>query len=247
ETDPQRGVAGADMVVVAVPVGSFHAVLEAARPGLAPHAVVTDVGSVKAPVVEDAAAVLGAGGPVFVGGHPIAGTADSGVEAAVAGLFHGALCVLTPADEAPAAAQERVAALWRAVGSEVVTMTPAEHDRILAVTSHLPHMLAFSLIRTFGELGDCDRFSQFASGGFRDLTRIAGSDAVMWRDIALTNAQPLLEMIDRFEGQLNQLRRAIENGDGASLENLFREARTLRRGLPARGADAEENHDDASR
>jgi prephenate dehydrogenase len=247
ETDPAAGVRGADLVVIAVPVGSFRGLLEAARPGLEAQAVVTDVGSVKAPVVAEARAVLGETGPAFVGGHPIAGTADSGVEAAVAGLYQGALCVLTPEEDTPSGALERVAALWRAVGSEVVVMGSAEHDQVLAVTSHLPHMLAFSLIRTFGELGDGERFSRFAAGGFRDLTRIAGSDPVMWRDIALANGGPLLEMIDRFEAQLDQLRRAIESGDGAALEAFFREARTLRRGLPAPDSTGEENHDDGSR
>jgi len=246
-TDPAVGVQGADLVVVAVPVGSFHGVLEAARPGLGPDAVVTDVGSVKEPVVRDAVAVLGREGPPFVGGHPIAGTADSGVEAAVAGLYSGALCVLTPGEDTPGFALQRVMALWQAAGSEVATMSPAEHDRVLALTSHLPHMLAFSLIRTFGEVGEGDRFSRFAAGGFRDLTRIAGSDAIMWRDIALANAGPLLEMIDRFEGQLQSLRRAIEAGDGEALEAFLREARALRRGLPAPDSHSEESHDDASR
>jgi prephenate dehydrogenase len=247
ETDPVGAVRGADLVVVAVPVGSFHRVLEAVRPGLGLDAVVTDVGSVKEPVVRDAASVLGPEGPAFVGGHPIAGTADSGVEAAVAELFTGALCVLTPGGNTPEWALDRVRALWEAAGSEVVTMEAAEHDRVLALTSHLPHMLAFSLIRTFGEVGEGDRFSRFAAGGFRDLTRIAGSDAIMWRDIALANAGPLMEMIDRFEGQLQDLRRAIESGDGEALEALFREARALRRGLPGPDCHSEESHDDASR
>jgi len=247
ETDPAGAVRGADLVVVAVPVGSFPEVLDAARPGLGPAAVVTDVGSVKEPVVREAQALLGQEGPAFVGGHPIAGTADSGVEAAVADLFSGALCVLTPGDDTPEWALDRVKALWQAAGSEVVTMGAAEHDRVLALTSHLPHMLAFSLIRTFGEVGEGDRFSRFAAGGFRDLTRIAGSDAIMWRDIALANAGPLLEMVDRFEGQLQRLRRAIEAGDGQALENLFSEARALRRGLPDPDSHSEESHDDASR
>ncbi|HKJ71648.1 MAG TPA: prephenate dehydrogenase/arogenate dehydrogenase family protein [Gammaproteobacteria bacterium] len=233
ETDPAQGVAGADLVVVAVPVGRFADVLESIRPALAEEALVTDVGSVKGSVQADAERILGAGA-AFVGGHPIAGTADSGVEAAVPGLFAGAFCVLTPVADTPEWAVGRLSAAWQALGSEVVTMSPAEHDRVLAVTSHLPHMLAYALIQTFGALPECDSLERFAAGGFRDLTRIAGSDAVMWRDIALANHEALLAMIDRFESQLGSLRAAIEAGDGAALEAAFNEARARRRGLPAR-------------
>ncbi len=235
-TDPAAGVAGADVVVLTVPVGSFAAVLESALPGLGPDAVVTDAGSVKVPVVEAAGRLLGSDAP-FVGGHPIAGTEESGVEAALGDLFRGALCVLTPTGTTPGWALERVRALWQAVGAEVETMVPEAHDRILAATSHLPHMLAYSLIQTFGSLPEGDRLARFAAGGFRDLTRIAGSDAVMWRDIALANASPLLEMIDRFESQLSTLRAAVSTGDGEALQAFFREARRLRRDLPPRAPE----------
>ena len=233
DTDVAAGVAGSEVVVIAVPVGSLGAVLEAALPGLTPGTVVTDAGSVKEPVVENAGRILGEAAP-FVGGHPIAGTEDSGVEAALSDLYQGALCVLTPTADTPPWALERIGDLWRAVGAEVETMDPGAHDRVLAATSHLPHMLAYSLIQTFGALPEGDRLSRFAAGGFRDLTRIAGSDAVMWRDIALTNAGPLLEMIDRFEVQLGTLRAAVSAGDGEALEAFFREARRLRRDLPPR-------------
>ncbi|HKJ87048.1 MAG TPA: prephenate dehydrogenase/arogenate dehydrogenase family protein, partial [Gammaproteobacteria bacterium] len=173
--DPAEAVRGAELVVTAVPVGSFGAVLAAAAPGLEEGALVTDVGSVKAPLLAEARALLPEGA-VFVGGHPLACTEDSGVEAAQSGLFAGALCILTPEPSTPAWAVERVTALWHLVGSEVVTMGPQEHDRVLAATSHLPHMLAFSLIRTFGDLEDSEDLGRFAAGGFRDLTRIAGSD-----------------------------------------------------------------------
>ncbi|MFA9462337.1 prephenate dehydrogenase [Thiohalorhabdus methylotrophus] len=240
-TDPAAGVRDAELVVAAVPVGCFRGVLEAARGGLERDTVVTDVGSVKGPVHAEAEAVLGADA-LFVGGHPLAGTEDSGVEAALDRLFDGALCILTPASDTPA--RDRVKALWELVGCQVVTMDAEAHDRILAATSHLPHMLAFSLIRTFGELDDSDRLAQFAAGGFRDLTRIAGSDPVMWRDIALANSGPLLEMIDRFEDRLSELRRAIAAGDGPALQAFFGEARTLRRGLPPRAHEDEDNDDD---
>ncbi|HKJ88091.1 MAG TPA: prephenate dehydrogenase/arogenate dehydrogenase family protein [Gammaproteobacteria bacterium] len=238
-TDPGAGVAGAEVVVTAVPVGSFGAVLAAARPGLAEGVLVTDVGSVKAPVIAEAETLLPETA-TFVGGHPLAGTEDSGVEAALDRLFQKALCILTPTPATPARDLERAKALWTLVGSEVVTMEPREHDRVLAATSHLPHMMAFTLIRTFGDLDAPDHLARFAAGGFRDLTRIAGSDPIMWRDIALANSEPLLEMLDRFEERLEDLRQAIAAGDGTALESFFREARALRRGLPPRAHPDEE-------
>lgn len=231
-TDPAAGVAGADLVVLAVPVGSVGELLAAIRPALAEGVLVTDVGSVKASVQAEAEGVLD-GAAVFVGGHPIAGTEDSGVEAALGDLFRGAQCVLTPTAATPDWALARLRALWEGIGSEVVVMGPAEHDEVLAATSHLPHMLAYALIQTFGALPERDQLERFAAGGFRDLTRIAGSDARMWRDIALANRDALLAMIDRFEYQLDTLREAIETGDGGTLEGFFSEARALRRGLGA--------------
>lgn len=234
ETDPATAAAGADLVVLAVPVGSFGRVLETVRPALAPQALVTDVGSVKGTVQAEAERLLGPDA-AFVGGHPIAGTADSGVEAALGDLFRGALCVLTPAQTTPAEAVARLTRVWEAVGSEVVTMEPAQHDRVLAATSHLPHMLAYALIQTFGALPERELLERFAAGGFRDLTRIAGSDALMWRDIALANREALLAMIDAFEQRLGSLRAAIEAGDDEALEAFFREARAIRRGLSGAG------------
>ncbi|MEF8792719.1 prephenate dehydrogenase [Thiohalorhabdus sp.] len=232
-SEPGAGVAGADLVVVAVPVGSFGEVLAGIAPSIEAGALVTDVGSVKAPVQGEAERLLGEG-PAFVGGHPIAGTEDSGVEAALGDLFRGALCVVTVTETTPHWALERLTALWQAVGSEVVTMAPREHDRVLAATSHLPHILAYALIQTFAALPERDPLERFAAGGFRDLTRIAGSDAVMWRDIALANRDPLLAMLDGYERQLRTLRRAIESGDGEALEAYFGEARAVRRRLSGR-------------
>lgn len=233
--DPASGVRGADMVVAAVPVGSLGAILAEARPGLAAGAVVTDVGSVKAPIVAEARSILADTGSEFVGGHPIAGTAESGVEAALGNLFEGAFCVLTPEADTSGRARSRVEALWAALGAETVQMTPEEHDRVLAATSHLPHMLAYSLVRTFGALPPEEGVARFAAGGFRDLTRIAGSDPVMWRDIALANRQALLEMIDAFDQQLATVRQAVADADGSALEAYFQEGRRLRRGLDEEG------------
>lgn len=237
ETDPESGVRDAEVIVIAVPVGSFGEVLAAMRPGLTEGAVVTDVGSVKGSVQAEAEGVLG-GAATFVGGHPIAGTEDSGVEAAVSDLFRDALCILTPTGTTPEGAVTWIRRLWEGVGGEVVCMDPEEHDRILAATSHLPHMLAFALIRTFAGLSTGPGVERFAAGGFRDLTRIAGSDSIMWRDIALANAPALLATIDRFQERLGELRYAIEAGDGETLAGLLREARELRRGL---AGDGDEN------
>ena len=235
ERDPAAGVREADMVVFAVPVARFGSLLSAARAGLAPGTVVTDVGSAKAAVVEEARTSLAGTGVEFLGGHPIAGTAESGVEAALGNLFQDAFCVITPEADTSDRARNRVEALWAALGAETVHMAPEEHDRVLAATSHLPHMLAYSLIQTFGALPPEEGLARFAAGGFRDLTRIAGSDAVMWRDIALTNREALLEMIDAFDRQLATVREAVAEADGPRLEAYFQEARQLRRGLDEPG------------
>ncbi len=231
-SDPALGVRGADLVVIAVPVGSFAQALESVLDGLEDGTVVTDVGSVKGAVQDQAEAILGAG-QAFVGGHPIAGTEDSGVEAATEGLFRDALCVLTPTETTPHWALTRVRGLWERLGARIAVMDPQGHDQSLAVTSHLPHMLAFALVQTLADRLGRGGMERFAASGFRDLTRIAGSDAIMWRDIALTNRTALLATIDRFQVQLAELRGAIERGDGETLEALFREARALRRGLSA--------------
>lgn len=230
-TDPAEAARGADVLVAAVPVRAVGAVLTAARPGLAPEAVATDVGSVKGPVMAAAEATLDGACP-FVGGHPIAGTEDSGVTAAFPELFEGALCVLA-SGEAPEWAVARVRDLWRAAGAELLAMDPVEHDRILALTSHMPHLLAYSLINTLAERGGAAAAGRFSAGGFRDFTRIAASDPVMWRDIALANGDELLAVLDQFSEQVAGLRRAIANGDGDDLEARFARARALRRSLGA--------------
>jgi prephenate dehydrogenase len=237
--DPAEAASGADLLVVAVPVRAVGPILEAARPALGPQAVATDVGSVKGPVIAEAEAAL-AGACPFVGGHPIAGTEDSGVTAAFPELFQDALCVLASDSNAPDWARERVRSLWQAVGAEVVDMDPAEHDRTLALTSHMPHLLAYSLINTLAERGGASAAGRFSAGGFRDFTRIAASDPVMWRDIALANRDELLAVLDQFRGQVDGLRRAIADGDGDDLEARFARARALRRSLGA-GPDQEES------
>jgi len=227
-TDPAEGVAGADLVVLAVPLGAMRTVMEAVAPGLGPETIVTDVGSAKAAVVADARAALGAAFARFVPGHPIAGTERSGVEAAFATLFRGHRVILTPVAETARGAVARVRALWEAVGAEVVEMAPARHDRILAATSHLPHLLAYALVDLLAGLDEREEVFANAAGGFRDFTRIASSDPVMWRDVCLANREALVEMLDRYGEALAALRGAVAAGDGAALERLFARAKAAR-------------------
>ncbi len=223
---------GADLVVLAVPVGASGAAAASIAPGLAPGAVVTDVGSVKGSVIEAVAPQL-PDGVSFVPGHPIAGTEHSGPEAGFAELFEGRWCVLTPTPETDAAAVERVAALWRGVGSRVDTMDPEHHDIVLAITSHIPHLIAYNIVSTVSDLEDRTKKEaiKYAAGGFRDFTRIAASDPVMWRDVFLANREAVLEMLGTFNEDLSRLQRAIRRGEGDFLEELFTETRAIRRGV----------------
>jgi prephenate dehydrogenase len=231
ELDPARAVTGADMVVVAVPLGAIHPVLAAISGHLADDAVLTDVGSAKGCVVEDARRVFGDLPPGFVPGHPIAGTERSGVEAAFAELFEGRRVILTPLVETEAWAHQRVRAMWETTGAEVIDMGVRHHDQVLAATSHLPHMLAYTLVESLARMDDRAEIFRYAAGGFRDFTRIASSDPTMWRDVCLANRQPLLEMLDWFGADLDQLRQAIERGDGNTIMERFRRAKHARDNL----------------
>jgi len=228
DTDPASAVAGADMVVVAVPLGAVRAVLEALRPGLAEEAVITDVGSAKGSVVADVRAVFGTMPPNFVPGHPIAGTEQSGVAASFPELFEHRRVILTPVAETAAEALGRVRDMWARTGAEVVEMSVALHDEVLAATSHLPHLLAFGLVDSLARLQEHQEVFRFAAGGFRDFTRIASSDPVMWRDICLANRDAVLEMLDRFTADLAEMRAAIEAGDGQALLECFQRAKRAR-------------------
>ncbi|ROR32295.1 prephenate dehydrogenase [Inmirania thermothiophila] len=228
ETDPAAAVAGADLVVLAVPLGAMRAVLAAAAPALAADAVVTDVGSAKASVIADARAVFGRIPRWFVPGHPIAGTERSGVEAAFAELFEDHRVLLTPVAETDPAAVERVRRMWEAAGAVVETMEVAHHDAVLAATSHLPHMLAYALVDALARLEGHEEIFRYAAGGFRDFTRIASSDPVMWHDICLANREALLGMLRRFQADLARLADAVEAGDGETLLATFRRAKAAR-------------------
>ncbi len=235
---PADAVAGADLVIVCVPVGVCGRIAADMAPGLAPGALVTDVGSVKAAVVRDMAPHL-PDGVDFVPGHPIAGTEQSGPESGFAELFDNRWCILTPPPGADAAAVARLSAFWRALGSNVEIMTPEHHDMVLAITSHLPHLMAFNIVNTAAHLERVTdtEVIKFSAGGFRDFTRIAASDPVMWRDVFLNNREAILEMLGRFSEDLTALQRAIRFGDGETLEKTFADARALRRGIIAAGQD----------
>ena len=230
--DPADAVAGADLVVICTPVGAYGEIARTMAPALKPGAIVSDVGSVKRAVIDAVQPHLPAGVP-FVPGHPVAGTENSGPEAGFAELFEGRWMILTPPAGTDEAAVERVAELWRRTGSMVERMDPDHHDQVLAITSHIPHLIAYTIVGTATDLEDHLRAEviKFAAAGFRDFTRIAASDPVMWRDIFLNNRDAVLEMLGRLTEDLSTLQRAIRIGDGAALEKLFRRTREIRRGV----------------
>jgi cyclohexadieny/prephenate dehydrogenase len=235
-TVPRDAVAGADLVVLGTPVGACGPVAEAMAPGLAPGTIVTDVGSLKAEVIR--AVVPHLPDPSrFVAAHPVAGTEHSGPEAAFATLFERRHCILTPIEDTDPEAVRVVAGLWRAAGSMVEIMTPEHHDRVLAITSHLPHLIAYTIVATVADLEQHLQAEvlRYAAGGFTDFTRIAASDPIMWRDVFLHNREAVLEMLGRFTEDLAALQRAIRWGEGDKLEDLFTRTRAIRRGVIAEG------------
>jgi cyclohexadieny/prephenate dehydrogenase len=230
---------GADLVIVCIPVGACGAVAAEIGPHLKPGAVVSDVGSVKGSVVRDMGPHLPAG-VHFVPAHPVAGTEYSGPDAGFAELFVNRWCILTPPEGTSPEATERLAAFWRAFGAKVETMTADHHDLVLAVTSHLPHLIAYTIVGTAFELREVtqNEVLKFSAGGFRDFTRIASSDPTMWRDIFLANKDAVLEMLGRFSEDVSELTRAIRRGDGDALFNIFTERRAIRRSIVALGQDS---------
>jgi cyclohexadieny/prephenate dehydrogenase len=223
---------GCDLVVVCVPVGAYAETAAEFGPALSPGAIVTDVGSVKQAVIRDIGPTLPEG-VHFVPGHPVAGTEHSGPEAGFAELFVNRWCILTPPPGCDEAAVARVAELWRRCGSQVEIMEPAHHDVVLAITSHLPHLIAYTIVGTATDLEGTTQKEvvKFSAGGFRDFTRIAASDPVMWRDVFLNNREAVLEMLGRFTEDLTALQRAIRWGEGDKLEALFTRTRAIRRGI----------------
>ncbi|MBZ0324841.1 MAG: prephenate/arogenate dehydrogenase family protein, partial [Alphaproteobacteria bacterium] len=230
--DAAACVAGADLVIVCAPVGAYAAIAAEIAPHLAPGAILSDVGSVKQAVIRDIGPLV-PDGVHFVPGHPVAGTEHSGPEAGFAELFDGRWCILTPPPGTDAGAVERLAAFWRGCGSLVEAMDAGHHDRVLAITSHLPHLIAYTIVGTATDLEDSleAEVVKFAAGGFRDFTRIAASDPIMWRDVFLNNREAVLEILGRFSEDLSALQRAIRWGEGDKLEETFRRTRAIRRSV----------------
>jgi len=227
-TNLGEAVTGADMVVLAVPLGSMRDTFAAIRPHLAPHAIITDVGSAKASVVQAAQAELGSHFPRFVAGHPIAGAEKSGAQAAQADLFKNRRVILTPTPDTEPSAHARVTQMWRETGAAVEDMEMAHHDAILAATSHLPHMLAYALVDLLAQSASHGEIFRYAAGGFRDFTRIAASDPQMWHDICVANRDPLVQILTAYEAHLHQLTQAIQAGDGPQIKALFQRAKQTR-------------------
>jgi prephenate dehydrogenase len=226
--DPAAAVQHADMVLLAVPLGAMRTTLQQIGGALAADAVVTDVGSVKGSVVADAVAVFGQAPPWLVPGHPIAGTERSGVAASFPELYQNRRVILTPLPQTDPDAVAKVRAMWQATGAEVTEMDVSHHDQVLAATSHLPHMLAFGLVDTLARMQDNDEIFRYAAGGFRDFTRIASSNPVMWRDICIANADALSQMLDRFSAEVSDLAASIRRRDGDQLLEVFTRAKTAR-------------------
>ena len=231
-TDPAKAVEGADLVVLCTPLGTYRAIAETIATRLEPGAIVTDVGSVKVSAIRDLGPNLPKG-VHLVPGHPVAGTERSGPEAGFAELFEGRWCILTPPPGTDAGAVERVAELWRRAGTTVELMDAEHHDKVMAITSHLPHLIAYTIVGTATDLEDHlkSEVIKFSAAGFRDFTRIAASDPVMWRDVFLDNREAVLEMLGRFTEDLTALQRAIRRGQGDVLHDLFTRTRAIRRGV----------------
>lgn len=226
---PAEAMAGADLVLIAAPVAQTGAILAAILPHLEPGTVVTDAGSTKSDVVQAARDALGDRIGQFVPGHPIAGRETNGPDAAIPDLFIGKKVVLTPLPENRPADVERVAAAWRACGALIHKLSPAEHDKVFAAVSHLPHLLAYALVDDIANKPHAKQLFQYAASGFRDFTRIAGSSPEMWRDISLANREALLGELDAYLAQLTGLRAVLASGDGAALESVYANAQHARR------------------
>jgi cyclohexadieny/prephenate dehydrogenase len=239
--DMAEAVRGADLVILCTPVGTYAKIAEAIAPHLAPGAIVSDVGSVKEHVVSAVGPYL-ADNVHFIPGHPLAGTEHSGPSAGFAELFVGRWCVLTPGDEVPKGEIDKLTAFWKGMGSNVECMDAAHHDMVLAITSHIPHLIAYNIVGTVADLEASTKSEviKFSASGFRDFTRIAASDPVMWRDIFLTNRDAVLEMLGRFSEDLSALQRAVRTGDGPSLEALFTRTRAIRRSIINAGQETEQ-------
>lgn len=224
-------VKGADIVVLAIPLGSMQTVFEKIAGAISSQTVITDVGSAKASVVQVATECLGEKIGQYVPGHPIAGTEKSGVEAGFASLYQNRKVILTPLESTDKDAIETIDKMWRHCGASIEYLSVQHHDKVLAATSHLPHMLAFALVTFLSGLNDHDEIFRYAAGGFRDFTRIASGDPVMWRDVCLSNGDALLSLIDAYKDELDLVSDAIKNQDADRLLELFSKAKSERDSL----------------
>ena len=234
-----EAVQGADLVILCIPVGACGPVAAEIADHLKPGVIISDVGSVKASVVKDMAPHLPASAH-FVPAHPVAGTENSGPDSGFAELFINRWCILTPPEGTEAKATDKLRAFWAALGARVEVMTPEHHDLVLAITSHLPHLIAYTIVGTADELAQVtsSEVIKFSAGGFRDFTRIAASDPTMWRDVFLANKDAVLEMLGTFNEDLSKLTRAIRRGDGEALFEHFTRTRAIRRGIVETGQDS---------
>ncbi len=241
EASAAVAASGADHIILCVPVGVCGAVTAEIAGSLSPGCIISDVGSVKGAVVAAMAGQLPAHAH-FVPAHPVAGTEHSGPDAGFASLFYKRWCILTPPEGTDAAAVAQVRAFWEAMGAVVEEMTPERHDLVLAITSHLPHLIAYNIVGTAADLETVTESEviKFSAGGFRDFTRIAASDPTMWRDVFLLNKEAVLEVLSRFNEDLAQLARAIRWGDGDFLHEFFTRTRAIRRGIVAMGQEKPE-------
>ena len=228
----KESVKDSDLIVLGVPVGAMESIVCEIAPFLKSGTIITDVGSVKKHLIDSILPILPSD-VFFVPGHPIAGTEKSGPEAGFAELFNGRWCILTPNKNTSQVALEKVKFIWEQAGMQIATMDAEYHDRVLAITSHIPHLVAFSIVGTVTELEDQLKTEviKYSAGGFRDFTRIAASDPIMWRDVFLNNSEAVLEMLGRFIEDLTALQKSIRWQDGDSLENLFTKTREIRKGI----------------
>lgn len=233
----QEAAQGADLVILCVPVGAMGPAAAALEPGLSPQALISDVGSSKGTVARALAQALP--GHHVIPAHPVAGTERSGPDAGFASLFRNRWCIITPPADADPALLARLVAFWEALGARVETMDADHHDKVLAVTSHLPHLIAYTIVGTASDLEQVTQSEviKYSAGGFRDFTRIAASDPTMWRDVFLTNRDAVLEMLQRFTEDLTELQKAIRKGDGDTLFDQFTRTRAIRRGIIEMGQD----------
>ena len=235
--DPVEAVRGADLVILCVPLGAMEAAARAMAPGLGRDTVISDVGSSKESVLRSLTGALP--DHTIIPAHPVAGTEQSGPDAGFASLYQQRWCIITPPAEAPEETVEAVASFWQSLGSTVEMMSPEHHDRVLAVTSHIPHLIAYTIVGTASDLEEVTRTEviKYSAGGFRDFTRIAASDPTMWRDVFLNNREAVLDMLDRFLTDLAMMREAIKAGDGETMFDQFAKTRAVRRRIIEFGQD----------